>query len=171
MKLLVQAQRKIEQAKENLRAISDQPASIALSPIVDISKPNKPQVRFEETSDLQKTSPLRQRIIRPNTPYPLLTNKSTGDEGPPLTSTPVRMQSQSPLTPVAPCAIRFSDSESMSEIKGVSPTAVEGRLESSEHSPRMPESGNGSNFEEHSTFTELESNLLGRDVAYVECMR
>ena len=166
----MQAQRKIEQAKENLCAISDQPASIALSPIVDISRPNRPQVRFEETSDLQRTSPLRPRIVRPNTPHPLLTNKSIGDEGPPLTSTPVRMQSQSPLMPVAPCAIRFSDSESTSEIKGVSPT-VEGRLESSEHSPRMPENGNGSNSEEHSTFTELESNLLGRDVAYVECMR
>lgn len=165
----MQAQRKIEQAKENLCAISDQPASIALSPIIDISRANRPQVRFEETSDLQRTSPLRPRIVRPNTPHPLLTNTSIGDEGPQLTSTPVAMQSQSPLMPIAPCAIRFSNSESMSEIKGVSPT-VEGRPKSSEHSPRMPESENGSNFEEHSTFTELESNLLGRVVAYVECM-
>ena len=169
MKLLVQAQRKIEQAKENLCALSNQPASIALSPIVDISRANRPQVRFEETSDLQRTSPLKPRIVRPNTPHPLSTNSSITDEGPQLTSTPVAVQSQSLLMPVAPCAIRFSDSESTSEIKGVSPT-VERRLKSNGHSPSVVESGNGSNFEEDSTFTELESNLLGRDVAYVECM-
>ena len=163
LELLNQAQKKIEQAMQNLGTSCNQPcpprgAPIGLSPIIDVSKTSGRQVHFQQTSDLQKRSAVSPRTALPKTPYPLY---SSG-KGPQLASTPVPVDSKSSLSLVAPCAIRFSDSETSPAPKGVSPREGE-KPKSNDSSPGMPESGDGSSNTAENTFTELESNLLGRE--------
>ena len=162
LELLNQAQKKIEQAIQSLNTSSSQPylprgAPISLSPIIDVSKASRRQVHFEQTSDLQRGSAVSPRTVLPKTPYPLHT---TSGKGPQLASTPVPVDSKSSLPLIAPGAISFSDSETPPAPKGVSPREGE-RPNSNDSSPGMPESVNRSN---NSTITELESNLLGREV-------